>query len=441
MVLVQFNNTDPISFNDRHILTCFLQCNAMLKMLITDVQKIYMKRKDSSSSSSSIQMNETSSCWSSCPFCYQQVLSEQLERHANNHFEDQDENEDIAFDFFDSPQHNTTTRVDNPMQPETGSLTRSEEATTSNQKNIHSSVSLQDTTNLGFIPLLKNALECDACKSTSILSGYVDHFQTLDFEDVGWGCGWRNIQMLASHLLVQTQEAREVLFGGAGFVPDIPSLQRWLETAWDKGFDIAGSNDFDRKIYGKRSWIGTTECAALFRSFGLRARIVDFSRDYGSKRKKVIGPMDKYLNKPVAADAGSSDDKCMVEGRQLLANWVWSYFSDNMLSKSSCNRVVVTQKAPLYFQHDGHSRTIVGIQLKSLPNGVQQYNLLILDPAHKTQVLKSCLSKKVGWQRFIKRGIHTLKKPDYQLCYMDPGIATGTEMEKLKILESTRFEF
>lgn len=387
-------------------------------------------------------------CWSSCPFCYQQVLSVQLERHANNHFEDQDENQDIAFDFdFDShshsPQHIT---VDNPMLPET----ERSEATTSNQ-NIRSSVSLQDT-NLGFIPLLNKSLECDAGKSTSILSGYVDHFQTLEFEDVGWGCGWRNIQMLASHLLVQSQEAREVLFGGVGFVPDIPSLQTWLETAWEKGFDIAGSNDFDRKICGKQSWIGTTECAALFRSFGLRARIVDFSsstRDYGSsvaKRKKptqVIGPMDKYLNKPAAAaaDAGSSNDKCMVKGHQLLANWVWSYFSDNMPTESSCNRVVVTEKAPLYFQHDGHSRTIVGIQLKSLPNGMQQYNLLILDPAHKTQVLKSCLSKKVGWQRFIKRGVHTLKKPDYQLCYMDPGIATGTEMEKLKILDSTRFEF
>ncbi|KAJ9539565.1 hypothetical protein OSB04_026071 [Centaurea solstitialis] len=298
----------------------------------------------------------------------------------------------------------------------------------------------------GFIPLLKNCLECDAA-TTSLLSSYVDHFQTQEFEDVGWGCGWRNIQMLTSHLLAKTQGAREVLFGGSGCVPDIPSLQTWLETAWDKGFDVAGSNDFDRKIYGKPSWIGTTECAALFRSFGLRARIVDFCSDHGSNignnRNKVVGPMDKFLNRPVAADAGSShnnNNNNAVKGQQLLADWVWSYFSRNvMLTKS---KVVVTEKAPLYFQHDGHSRTIVGIQKKSLPKGMQQYNLLILDPSHqKTQVLKTCLSKNVGWQRFIKRGVHTLKKPEYQLCYMDPGIATGAEMEKLKILDSTRFEF
>ncbi|KAI3800243.1 hypothetical protein L1987_35554 [Smallanthus sonchifolius] len=85
--------------------------------------------------------------------------------------------------------------------------------------------------------------------------------------------------------------------------------------------------------------------------------------------------------------------------------------------------------------------TLVGIQMKRLPNGTQQSNLLILDPAHKTRVLESCLSKKVGWQRFIKRGVHTLKKMEYQLCYVDPGIATGAEMEKLKTLDSTRFEF
>lgn len=42
---------------------------------------------------------------------------------------------------------------------------------------------------------------------------------------------------------------------------------------------------------------------------------------------------------------------------------------------------------PLYFQHDGHSRTIVGIQTKFQRNGTQQYNLLILDPGHVSFIL------------------------------------------------------
>ena len=52
-------------------------------------------------------------------------------------------------------------------------------------------------------------------------------------------CGWRNLQTLASHLLT-LQEYKAVLFGGAGFVPDVASLQAWLEVAWKAGFDVEG---------------------------------------------------------------------------------------------------------------------------------------------------------------------------------------------------------
>ncbi|GKA81197.1 peptidase C78, ubiquitin fold modifier-specific peptidase 1/ 2 [Tanacetum coccineum] len=44
--------------------------------------------------------------------------------------------------------------------------------------------------------LLKNYLGTEPGGGTSILSGHVDHFRSIDFQDVGWGCGWRNIQML-----------------------------------------------------------------------------------------------------------------------------------------------------------------------------------------------------------------------------------------------------
>lgn len=168
--------------------------------------------------------------------------------------------------------------------------------------------------------LLRECLELEPRNTTTILCGYTDHIQSIRSEDSGWGCGWRNIQMLSSHLLMQRKETREVLFGGAGFVPDIPSLQRWLEIAWEKGFDAVGSDHFANKIFGLKRWIGTTECAALFRSFGLRARIVDFGpkelepyyislpgsslgeevkrMHNGGKRKEiqVCGPMDRYMH-------------------------------------------------------------------------------------------------------------------------------------------------
>ena len=72
------------------------------------------------------------------------------------------------------------------------------------------------------------------------------------------------------------QGMREKLFGGAGFVPDIPWLQAWLECAWRSSVDTDGSNQLGGAVQSSHAWIGTTEAAALLRQFGLRARIVDF---------------------------------------------------------------------------------------------------------------------------------------------------------------------
>ncbi|XP_019179867.1 PREDICTED: zinc finger with UFM1-specific peptidase domain protein-like isoform X3 [Ipomoea nil] len=293
----------------------------------------------------------------------------------------------------------------------------------------------------GMIKMLRSCLELEPKNCVSLLCGYVDHFESIASEDVGWGCGWRNIQMLSSHLLKERQEARNVLFGGSGFVPDIPSLQRWLEIAWEQGFDMDGSKDFDQEIYGKRNWIGTTECATLFRSFGLRARIVDFCSK--TIAPKVYGPMDKYVSKwkNNVSDPVSFTHDANVKGQEVLIDWVWNYFSDPKCTRSDNRHVLVSLKAPLYFQHQGHSRTIVGIQKKLQKNGSKQYNLLILDPGHRTKDLAKSLRDNDGWQRLIKRGVHTLRKPQYQLCFIDHGVAFGEEVEKLKNLQSIRHEF
>ncbi|KAJ8427923.1 hypothetical protein Cgig2_023299 [Carnegiea gigantea] len=296
----------------------------------------------------------------------------------------------------------------------------------------------------GLINLLKNCLERE--DSTSILSGYVDHFQSTRSEDMGWGCGWRNIQMVSSHLISERPEAREALFGGSRFVPDIGSLQRWLEVAWQKGFDIPGSHYFNGKIYGSKKWIGTTECAGLLRSFGLRARIVDFDGE-GGKRKvgQAYGPLDRFvirqkMNNGEGVDEFSDCNRHNSKGFQVLIDWVWSYFSENGPKGSGRRSVVVTNKMPLYFQHEGHSRTIIGVQVKHQKNGLKDYNLLVLDPGHSTEALEKSLKQNFGWQKFLKRGLHTLKKPQYQLCYVDPGIAGREEIEQLKTLNSVLIE-
>ena len=73
------------------------------------------------------------------------------------------------------------------------------------------------------------------------------------------------------------QEMAEALFHGCGYVPDLLSLQAWLECAWKGGFDTAGGDMLGNAAQHSDQWIGTTECAALLRFFGLKAQIIDFT--------------------------------------------------------------------------------------------------------------------------------------------------------------------
>ena len=77
--------------------------------------------------------------------------------------------------------------------------------------------------------------------------------------------------------IVLFQEMAEALFYGCGYVPDLLSLQAWLECAWKGGFDTAGGDMLGNIAQNSDQWIGTTECAALLRFFGLKAQIIDFT--------------------------------------------------------------------------------------------------------------------------------------------------------------------
>ncbi|CAM6048121.1 unnamed protein product [Sphagnum compactum] len=422
----------------------------------------------------------------------------------------------------------------------------------------------------GVMVLLKRCLESeqdwqDGTQSSALaLCSYVEHFESRLGEDLGWGCGWRNIQMISSYLLAGDDEVREALFGGVGFVPDISALQQWLEIAWAKGFDTQGADHFSWKIVGTHKWIGTTECATLLRSFGVRARIVDF-QSVGNKRERresklrdksgsVVSDHSSSRQKPqvvaplvLRAPVEIVDDDCVgcgeyiIEGprfrksflgntdmcptcmeqlrksskqedqetveeymgreqkgtesreetgyddhlpqpsaavapegftfdHQHLIDWVWNYFagkedtgssnrngnsnsSSNSSSSSSpsAGKIIITNRSPLYFQHKGHSRTVVGIQRRKAAEqqpGSSSSNskpaeafLLILDPSQRTPDIEKCLLAKSGWQRLVKRSTQTLQQPEYQLCYVERGVAHGEELEALKLLSSIHYTY
>ncbi|XP_024543195.1 zinc finger with UFM1-specific peptidase domain protein isoform X1 [Selaginella moellendorffii] len=352
----------------------------------------------------------------------------------------------------------------------------------------------------GFVDLLRKCVVAEQQRpSAYALTSFIDHYQSTS-HDLGWGCGWRNIQMLSSHLLARDEAYRKALFGGAGFVPTIAALQQWLEIAWSKGFDSDGAEHFNGAIYGSQKWIGTTECAALLRLFGVRARIVDFKALTRTTGGKV--PSKRVAKRPGARQQNDSErgivqhwnahcdscgmypirgprfssskqqdcDLCFVcfknqPGRsheferiekpspkacggdfedynhQRLVDWVWNYYTEEDRDHVENRQplVIISRRPPLYFQHQGHSRTIVGIQRRRKLGGPEEAFLLVLDPSQRTEELVKALRAKTGWQKLIKRGVHTLKRAAYQVCHIDPGIAQGKELENLKNLSSTSY--
>ncbi|CAD7695674.1 unnamed protein product [Ostreobium quekettii] len=346
--------------------------------------------------------------------------------------------------------------------------------------------------------------------------------------DRGWGCGWRNAQMLVSAMLMRSTEWRESLFGGCGYVPDIGSLQAWLEAAWHAGFDVEGCAQFGGSVQQSLRWIGTTEVISLLRVFRIRAQFIDFVGTHSAhnifrpqhlgslhhsiacdlcKRRPIEGIRhtslavpdydlcDHCIRDPRAQHAGPFEShgtapihlgvKCSMcevenilgvryrskkknpqvdmcsrcvdfsqttwggryvrvmvpEGDQDLENenrhrrlieWIWNYFSSGFPEQG--RGVVHTARLPLYFQHEGHSRTVVGIERYKKANGGIYHNLLILDPGIPDSTLEEALTLGQKWQQLVKRGPHTLRKPEYQLTYIEDGLVPENEMDVMKRL-------
>jgi len=95
--------------------------------------------------------------------------------------------------------------------------------------------------------------------------------------------------------------------------------------------------------------------------------------------------------------------------------------------------VVMSSQPPLYLQHDGHSRTVVGVQRRHESKGRCSDFLLVLDPGLGREGFEdfvSASSRGHGWERFVKRSIAPLKrKAEYELLIVDPYSAIGSEQQ------------
>lgn len=114
--------------------------------------------------------------------------------------------------------------------------------------------------------------------------------------DFGWGCGYRNAQMIlaAASQLEQYQnlfndavappEMPESNGNGSVHkrkecpnersmpdIPEIAQLQEIAEAAWKKGFDPEGRDHFKSRLVGSRRWIGTSEVYVMLTWLGIRS--------------------------------------------------------------------------------------------------------------------------------------------------------------------------
>ncbi|KAI8141021.1 peptidase family C78-domain-containing protein [Fennellomyces sp. T-0311] len=178
-----------------------------------------------------------------------------------------------------------------------------------------------------------------------LCSPYTDHIAT-GFMDLGWGCGYRNCQMLMTFLQRKKEAGESVL----RHVVDISGLQLLLERAWNDGFDAQGAKQLSHRVYKTRKWIGTTEVYCMLAYLGIRSTILDFHRPTGPN---------------------NSHDR--------MFDWIQAYF-ETAIDENTKDKVVhVTDRPPLYLQHSGHSRTVIGIEL--LKDGKR--NLIMFDPGRR----------------------------------------------------------
>ncbi|XP_041963869.1 zinc finger-containing ubiquitin peptidase 1 isoform X1 [Alosa sapidissima] len=237
------------------------------------------------------------------------------------------------------------------------------------------------------------------------LCGETDHYSSSE-GDKGWGCGYRNFQMLLSSL--HKQEPYNNILSDVP-IPNIPRVQALIEEAWKQGVDPAGAAHFNHRLQGTRAWVGSTEIYSLFTSLSVNARVVDFHKPTGQ---------------------GGTHPR--------LFDWVKQYFSQSTTQNGRLPpRVVQTSLPPIYLQHQGHSRSVVGLEQKR--NG--SLCLLLFDPGCPPSEMARLLERDSAAVSAVVRRMRKfpshLKHQQYQVLVVE-GLLTP-EQKQRQIVNSRTF--
>ncbi|KAJ8519890.1 hypothetical protein ONZ45_g3209 [Pleurotus djamor] len=198
----------------------------------------------------------------------------------------------------------------------------------------------------GMIPLLATAL---------VKAVYISR----ETWDVTWGCGYRNFMMGCATLMDQQLQPLYFPLLDDPLPPGVRNLQKWIENAWEEGFDAQGHEDLVRLVNTKK-WIGTSDLWVAFVSRGVPAELVDFDLEASNTSIDIlINWIVAYFTLPSLSQINSLD----------FRTWV--------AEEPTQGLVTPTDRMPLILQHAGHSRTIVGFEVLR----DKKINLLTFDPS------------------------------------------------------------
>lgn len=201
----------------------------------------------------------------------------------------------------------------------------------------------------------------------------------------GGFCGYRNIQMLVSNMAPLKVKGYDKF---EGKVPTIFQIQDYIENAWDSGYNSSGREETGG-IKGTRKYIGTPDAQAML------------------------------LSLEIPCEANAFKTQPPVTAQELLYEAVENYFASDYKERPQSKRHERSRKVrrtllpSIYFQHPGHSMTIVGIEKKT--SGAM--NLLVFDPMfHDNEKVTKHIGRNFEFKkpadllRAYRRGSAYLKK-------------------------------
>lgn len=237
-------------------------------------------------------------------------------------------------------------------------------------------------------------------KVASLLLGFVELRLCANVEhcstqpaDAGFGCGYRNIQMALTSLKHDGGLRTCLWKDSRCHIPSVPKIQELIEDSWKKGFDSLGAEQLGNKVKGTRKWIGATEYSSLLSSFRIRNQIRDYEK-----------PTDPNGTHPV------------------LFDFVLDYFTR------------ASPTFPIYLQHAGHSRSIVGILVTQNGN-----KLVVFDPSHRKSRLEELMKQNpetpaqaFSALKLFLKSPKEMKHKQYQLVVVEGSMSSEEEYQETK---------